>query len=953
MFFRFILPLIFLALTNVYADDALTELQVKRKNVFEFTKEPIITKTGDSITIEFSTKDFCDVTIAIQNTDGDIVRHLASGVLGEKAPAPFKQNSLDQKIVWDSKDDKGKYIDDLKYLNIRVSLGLKAMYEKDLYHSNYKRISGLPAIATSPEGVYVFEGNGRDQLRLFSHKGEYIRTVYPFPSSKIEKVKGLDWISYGAREKTPLKYSAYHQTLLSSGDNGATASGDSAFYTGMLSKAATTVCVQDNRLVLAFEYINRLQIDGSTGGFNIIGPKIGYERKSGGLNGADSSGLGAGRVVMGPSSSVFSPDGKTVYFTGFLWHFGYNSLGSSGNIPVVMKYNYETNVAPVVFAGKNNQEEYGAEPDKLNTPTSVDTDKNGNVYVSDFCNDRIQIFDPNGKLLNSINTSKPSKVLVHKITGEIYVFSFPTVGIPPEVQTKIQYDYSKAPKTVATFSAYPDLKNLSKEDFPISMADFLELAVQGNTAQIALDSWSSAPAFWVAGKKYITNETEVAWTGKRFIPEKEWMIGAIQRFEKVDSKWVSVDHFGKRAEKELVRPKPFPNNIQQLYVNPKNKKLYVGEPDSGPTVKAFTELLEIDTETGITKIIKLPYNPMDIAFDLEGLIYLRTMNVLGRYNMDTWKEVPFDYGTEREKVGMDGGLGGSQSALVSGIMLPATNPVCYHQGGIDVNANGDIIAACHNSEKMNKNNISGVQIPMIAYSEYKPKSYPGRHSDTKSVCIHVWDKQGKIKFQDVIPGCPQTDGVSIDVNNNVYVMATPARQVNDKEIDDGMSSTIIKFKPQKGKFLTSGGEVPLPIDQAPKRSKEVHNMWVENNEWMYGGVGYAGFNSKVNGGGCACWFARFKLDYFARTFAPEPMQYSVSVLDSNGNLIMRIGRYGNVDSAGPKSKEPLGGDEVGLFHPCFVGTLTDKKLFISDVGNDRIVSVKLGYYTEKVLPILK
>ena len=77
------------------------------------------------------------------------------------------------------------------------------------------------------------------------------------------------------------------------------------------------------------------------------------------------------------------------------------------------------------------------------------------------------------------------------------------------------------------------------------------------------------------------------------------------------------------------------------------------------------------------------------------------------------------------------------------------------------------------------------------------------------------------------------------------------------------------------------------------------------------------------------------------------------MLVSNGNLITRIGRYGNVDSAGPKSKEPLGGDEVGLFHPCFVGALTDKKVFISDIGNERIVSVNLGYHTEKILPVQK
>ena len=130
--------------------------------------------------------------------------------------------------------------------------------------------------------------------------------------------------------------------------------------------------------------------------------------------------------------------------------------------------------------------------------------------------------------------------------------------------------------------------------------------------------------------------------------------------------------------------------------------------------------------------------------------------------------------------------------------------------------------------------------------------------------------------------------------------------------------------------------------------------WIEGAEWMYGGVGYAGFNSSHAGGGCACWFSRFCLDSFARSIAPEPQIFSVAVLDSAGNLITRIGRFGNADDGKPlvgsaelKSPNSLGGDEVGLFYACYVGTHTDRRIFISDVGNGRILSVKLGYYQEE------
>jgi hypothetical protein len=79
----------------------------------------------------------------------------------------------------------------------------------------------------------------------------------------------------------------------------------------------------------------------------------------------------------------------------------------------------------------------------------------------------------------------------------------------------------------------------------------------------------------------------------------------------------------------------------------------------------------------------------------------------------------------------------------------------------------------------------------------------------------------------------------------------------------------------------------------------------------------------------------------------------VAVLDSKGNLILRIGRYGNVDDGvplvkrgGPRAPRAVGGDEVALCHAAYVGVHTDRRLFIADAANGRILSVKLGYHAE-------
>lgn len=82
-------------------DDAFAEFKIQRKEVFEFTKKPKLVTSKNSASISFAVKDYCDVTIAIENADGKIIRHLASGVLGKNAPEPFVKDSLEQTIIWD------------------------------------------------------------------------------------------------------------------------------------------------------------------------------------------------------------------------------------------------------------------------------------------------------------------------------------------------------------------------------------------------------------------------------------------------------------------------------------------------------------------------------------------------------------------------------------------------------------------------------------------------------------------------------------------------------------------------------------------------------------------------------------------------------------------------------------------------------------------------------------
>src|SRR5579862_5492040 len=73
----------------------------------KFSAKPAATRGSDKVKIDFTANRETDVTVAIQDAQGKVVRHLAGGVLNKTAPEPLKPG-LSQSIEWDGKDDSGK-----------------------------------------------------------------------------------------------------------------------------------------------------------------------------------------------------------------------------------------------------------------------------------------------------------------------------------------------------------------------------------------------------------------------------------------------------------------------------------------------------------------------------------------------------------------------------------------------------------------------------------------------------------------------------------------------------------------------------------------------------------------------------------------------------------------------------------------------------------------------------
>jgi NHL repeat-containing protein len=948
-----VISAIVLAAVSVCAGE-IDEFKVKREQVFEFAKKPVVTRDGDKVTIAFTSKAYCDATVAIEDADRKIVRHLASGVLGKNAPAPFKKNSKTQTLVWDGKDDEGKYVDDKDNITVRVSLGLKPQFERTLFWSPHKRVTSwgsslAPLMAATPEGVYVYDRAVFDHVRLYDHKGDYVRTVYPFPRDKVGRAVGIRRHTFPHDGQTlPLKAGFYQSTLLH-GEKLPLRVQRST--TGL---AATGMAVRGARLALIGNKLTRLATDGTTGGLAIGGPELWKPVRLRGMN-ADLK----NRYRTLPSSAALSPDGKWLYAGGYTWRHTWHWDALHG----VMRVPFEGG-KPELFAGKSMKQgagQSGTKNGEFRVAAGLACDAKGRVYVCDFINNRIQVFAPDGTHLKNIASFRPAQIRIHPKTGELYVFSWviynrfnykPFVKIKPTLRVHGPFDNPKER------AAYP----LPLPEYKRPNSEWGWTARTTGSVYIGIvDFYAKTPTVWLSQ----------IWPSRGRTGIRLYRING--------KKLEQVRNFKADTIRAVKRDRPPILNRQRLYVNPKTGMLWVGESDAG-VGKSFKQVVKIDPDTGKISLVDLPFDCEDLTFDTHGRLYMRTGKHVMRYSPETWREIPWDYGEQQKRIGFSSSRGGRSSSAVAALRTPGHRSHSFwHLGGMSVSPTGHLaVATCNGANPGVRASANRAKKDFrYAGAKYVPTLYPGRPRWGE---IHVWDPRGKPVYKDILPGMGHMDGIGLDRHDNIYVMSSSSRIIGGKPYDpkltDDLSETIIKARPHAARILSAGRRVPVPItpELRPKRSMDIKGSttgpaWVEGAEWLYGGVGFAGKNAAWAGGGCCCWNSRFNIDYFARSFAPELRHFSVAVLDSSGNLIMRIGQYGNVDdgrpcgtpwqnarkrstgllSGEPPNQRSIGGDEVAVFHGAYVGVHTDRRLFIADPGNARIMSVKLGYHaTESV-----
>ena len=868
-------------------------LDARGEGKVAFAAKPTASKTAEGVRIRFALSAPTDVEVAILNAKGMVVRHLAAGLLGENAPAPLKKDALAQEVLWDRKDDLGRPASSGPF-TAQVRAGSTARLEKHLGWDGNTLESRIVGLAVGPKGeVFALfaSGHGRSSLRVFDRDGKYLRTIIPYPANTPkERLESVGQLEVDG-ERMPIVFNSHGGNLV-------------PLVAGM--KPQTMVFSPKGHLVLASavgtisshrppRYLLAVHPEGGApADVGLIGPQIRglADRGIGFMGGAGEQ---SSRWFTGLAAS---PDGEHVYLTdsGRSWvykvpHCVYRLRWSDRTAGPPRRGKAYRDHGPddlgTPFLGELRTP--GDDDAHFNDPLGIAVDAAGNLYVCDHGNNRIMVFDPQGKLLGKWPVEKPEQIAVHPATGVVYVLSRDRLDrrsrFKPVLRKFPPFKPGAAPRATAELATRIDL--------------------------FALDSTAQPPKLW-------------AYTG-HLVPITD-AGGKLTVGEQVDN-YLGVSYPG------FVTGDPQRNRV--IY-----REMLTG--------MSWKPIRTLDLATGK----KTPFlQGTDTALDREGNLYVMgayNSNAMFRYDPSgaplpfkatgtnrldtgTWSSYGPDIGLRGHCVGLDGDIYLIRSNKWTGgvvnrvdVFSPDGTPKAHDL--IDGLQEGD----CGIGVDAARNVYVGINI--------KRREAPLPAAFAASVPAKAWDwwrfdRQGN---RDV-PWCYPYQNTYLNHMGSVVKFGPSGGKLY------GLTA---KLKEEKGKPKPAAPAL-ADIANAPAGAAA---WWSGNLKkegrvagalWGHHGIGPVPASDFGWGDpGCICWNSRLDVDAFGRVFAPNVFRFCVEMLDTNGNLIARIGRYGNSDSGGPGSALPE--PEIAFAWPAYVDT-AGGKVFVSDPSNRRITVVALEW----------
>lgn len=909
---------------------------VERENIFEFTSKPAVKSLGnDRYEITFGVKGACDATVGIIDAEGKVVRHVASGVLGANAPAPFQKNNLNQKLVWNGKDDLDEYCKTPDKLRVRVMLGLKPEFDKRIGGTSGHNMPGYVfGMVVAEDGVYLFFKGGGSHghlgLRKYDRDGKYVASLVPPPANlPQEKLAGYGYIEYEKGQR------AVHGSTID-----LTVSRDSYFLPTGGGKGVTSC-----QPVIIGRHLYY-----SNGGKNLLAGKdpsrLFYINTDGSSEVTGMKGVPFinGAMHLHPRFAA-SPDGKWIY--------------AVTDEQALFRYPVDGSAPAAVFAG--DVKAPGSDNAHFNVPSSVACDTKGRVWAGDKLNNRIQVFGPDGKFIRSLPVERPEVIGIHQKTGALYV----------KHAGRVQ---GKTIDRLTKFRSVDDPQEVFHMDsVPAGL--------------MAVDSWSAKPRLWLSGSGFEAN------TGGSFGAGPGATV-----WEETETGWKKLLDFDEEARKDageeyMGRWSGSGGQGEKAVCDPVREVVYYWGAIFD--LKTGKKLGRVDFHGRVDDFVfdKKGYlhahaNPADF---LQAVLRYDPSKAVRNGDLFTYPEVPYDYGVEKMApynvpyrgvlpVRDQGGAKGFQEGIgvnMKGDVAVESN-IYYVPKMEDL---GNAAANAGVNEQLASGSYVGAAVGRWAqYVAAQQKAGEELYSVRKAPGIWlaggtIWTfkANGELLKECAVTAGDNINNAQIDEDLAVYFVNSRPRIFNpddgyflagkggtfglpeDKSNLNPFTGTLIKTKPDTYcKVLVTGA--PVPMEPLPSRPPELMAIdwpdhysknswaWVEGSEWLYAGA------SPIIHQGCACPRQLIHTDWYKRTYVPEAYRHSIGVVDANGNLVLHIGRYGNFDSgSGAQSKIPVGGDNIGITCARFLSG-TDNYLAF-DCWGERVMVLKLNYHAEETVNI--
>lgn len=532
----------------------------------DFSSPPSAKKQGNQIQIEFAVAAATDVEVSILNGKGEVVRHLAAGVLGGKnAPPPPLQAGLFQSLVWDGKDDFGKPAVGSPF-KARVRSGSTFAFGRFVGEDPYS-FGAVDGLWTDESGNLYISGyagvanQGARTVRMYDLQGQYLRELMPFPANlKTGAMKGTASWNEGLKSWFPRNASCLIPD----------------FYVANFTRLTLLSASQSAGLAFASsEEVYKLNADGS-----IFGPSFGTRQSTRPVFDAQDKNKNhyehPWHYQTGPLCYSGSPDGKYLYLTGAVSN-PEKRKKPDPRFPLGGIYR-------MALDGKDDMKLFASIPADFDGSWSKDGGKNysasgpihfvgfdakNNVYVPDRQANRVVVFSESGKQIGEFPCKNPEQIAVHPKTGAVYVLR------------KVCNGWNTHALAVEKFSGFgPDARSLAVYDKFSNKAN----------PKIALAVSASRALLWVAG----------VGDGILALEDKG---GALTPVE---------TRFKPRSEAQI--------DWNRLSVDYARDELYVS--DGGNKIWRY------DGKTGEGGIFKdkagKPLAAVDLSVGYDGLLYIRT-----------------------------------------------------------------------------------------------------------------------------------------------------------------------------------------------------------------------------------------------------------------------------------------------------------------------------------------